>query len=314
MSWEKKGLIFKVDGLNDWNKSHAQLPIVDTNYADKWRIYYATRNTLGQSNISFFEVEPGNPSNILYTHNSTILPLGKLGTFDESGIMPVAIVDFMSKKYLYYAGWSLKKTVPYHNTIGLAISEDNGDAFTKFGEGPIFCSTPLEPFSTGTIHVRIENGLWKAWYQSITKWETINKRVEPFYHIKYAESKDGINWQRLGQIAIDYKNVAEAGICSATVLRENNRYKMWYSFRNGENYRKDKDNSYRIGYAESIDGINWQRKDKAVGIDISTQGWDSEMIAYPNICVFKKEKFLFYNGNGFGASGIGYAIEKNKLS
>ena len=306
--WEKKGLIYNVNSEFEWNQSHAQLPIVDISDSSKWRIYYATRNKKGQSNISYIEVQPGSPSNILYVHNSPILQLGKLGTFDESGIMPVAIVDYSNKKYLYYAGWSLKKTVPYHNTIGLAISSDNGETFEKYGEGPIFDTTPFEPYSNGTINIRIEKGKWKAWYQSITKWMTIEDKMEPFYHIKYAESEDGITWNRKGQIAIDFKDSQEAGICGASVLVEDNVYKMWYSYRKKGDYRKNVNSSYRIGYAESNDGINWTRKDELAGIDVSVEGWDSEMIAYPNVCIFEGKKIMFYNGNGFGASGIGYAV------
>ena len=34
---------------------------------------------------------------------------------------------------------------------------------------------------------------------------------------------------------------------------------------------------------ESEDGVNWQRKDNKVGVDVSNEGWDSEMICYPAV-------------------------------
>src|SRR4051812_19076021 len=114
MKWEKKGLIFVPDGRIDWSVSHAQLPIVDIENNVFWRIYYSTRNHLGQSNVGYLDVTPGKPEDILFVSPKPVLQLGKLGTFDESGIMPVALVNYKDKKYLYYAGWSLKKTVPYH--------------------------------------------------------------------------------------------------------------------------------------------------------------------------------------------------------
>ena len=52
MNWNKKDLIFCVDGKLDWNKSHAQVPVVDV-LADRLRVYYATRNINGISTISF---------------------------------------------------------------------------------------------------------------------------------------------------------------------------------------------------------------------------------------------------------------------
>lgn len=308
MKWEKKGLIYVSDGEYDWNQTHAQLPIVDTNNPDVWRIYYGTRNKLGQSTINFIEVQPGRPQEVVFINKHPILTFGKLGTFDESGLMPIAIVSFNFKKYLYYAGWSLKKTVPYHNSIGLAISDDGGKTFEKYSEGPLFDLKPFEPYSTGTINIIIENGLWQAWYQSTTKWEIVNGVAEPFYHLKYTESIDGINWNRKAQVAIDFKDDLEAGICSASVLVEDNIYKMWYALRKKGDYRKNKNLSYRIGYAESNNGKVWVRKDENVGIDISFEGWDSEMITYPNVISFQGKKMMFYNGNGFGATGFGYAL------
>ena len=212
---------------------------------------------------------------------------------------------------MFYVGWTLRQTIPYHNSIGLALSTDDGQTFTKVGAGPIFDLRPHEPYFTGTAHVANEDGLWRAWYQSCTKWELIAGRPEPFYHLKYAESADGISWTRRGVVAIDYKDETEGGITSASVLREPGLYKMWYSHRGAVGYR-EKANGYRIGYAESPDGIDWTRKDSESGIDVSSDGWDSDMIAYPCVLRYGDELLLFYNGNGFGRGGFGYAVAKGK--
>jgi predicted GH43/DUF377 family glycosyl hydrolase len=83
---------------------------------------------------------------------------------------------------------------------------------------------------------------------------------------------------------------------------------MWYSYRGIKDYRTDKKHAYRIGYAESSDGIKWTRKDDIVGIDVSEDGWDSQMIAYPYVYEHEGRKYMIYNGNGFGKSGFGYAV------
>jgi hypothetical protein len=83
---------------------------------------------------------------------------------------------------------------------------------------------------------------------------------------------------------------------------------MWYSYRRVDGYRTDPTKSYRLGYAESNDGITWTRKDSSVGITRSETGWDSEMICYSHVVDHGGRRYLFYNGNGFGQSGIGYAI------
>ena len=308
MKWVKKGLIYRPDGAFGWNRSHAQLPVVDATREDRWRIFFATRDDSNRSTISSIEVEAGRPERVLHVHDRPLLPFGPLGAFDESGLMPLCFVAHEGQHYLFYAGWSLKQTVPYQNAIGLALSTDEGRSFNKVAEGPLFGPCLEEPYFTGTINVLVEDGLWRAWYQSCTKWEMIAGHPEPFYHLKYAESRDGLQWTRDGTVAIDYRDETEGGISSAAVLREAALYRMWYSYRAASGYRDEQERRYRIGYAESADGVGWIRKDDEAGIDVSPTGWDSEMIAYPYILCHGGRKYMFYNGNGFGRSGFGYAV------
>lgn len=307
MRWAKQGLVYCSAGQHHWNKSHASVPVVDVIEDNRWRIYYSARDAENRSYTSFIEVEAGNPQTILYEHPEPILALGRLGAFDDCGIMPSWIINFRGQKYLYYIGWTTRATVPFHNSVGLAVSSDGGKSFTKFAEGPLFGPTWREPYFTGTSCVLRENNIWRNWYLSCTKWEVIQGRPEPYYHLKYAESEDGVNWRREGVVAIDFKSKDEAGIVKASVLKEGDNYRMWYSYRNSAAYRTTRENSYRIGYAESADGIRWTRMDDLSKIDVSDEGWDSEMIEYPHVIKTGGRLYLFYNGNGFGRSGFGYA-------
>jgi hypothetical protein len=78
---------------------------------------------------------------------------------------------------------------------------------------------------------------------------------------------------------------------------------MWYSYRGNK-----KITTYRIGYAESENGLSWKRKDDKAGIDVSSKGWDSEMICYPFVFMHGGKQYMLYNGNGFGITGFGIAI------
>ncbi|MEK9774405.1 MAG: hypothetical protein VW298_02205 [Candidatus Woesearchaeota archaeon] len=307
--WEKKGLIFSPNTNNYWSKSHSQVPTVDVLSEKIWRIYYSSRDSENRSHISYFDVEAHNPSNILYLKKEPILNLGKLGSFDDSGLMPSSIVSIGNLRYLYYTGWSVRKTIPYHNAIGIAVSYDNGETYSRLFDGPVLSTNAQEPYFVGTSFVLKENELWRNWYSVCTGWEEIQGKAEPYYHIKYAESQDGVNWLRNGQVAIDYQK-DEAGIVRATVIKDE-LYKMWFCYRHSYNYRTDWSKSYRIGFAYSRDGVCWQRNDNLSGINISDSGWDSEMIAYPDVIFIDNKKYMFYNGNGFGRSGIGYAIWKD---
>ena len=181
-------------------------------------------------------------------------------------------------------------------------------AFNRVYEGPILDRTIIDPYLCATPCILIENGIWKMWYLSGVGWKMHNGKAEPYYNIKYAESKDGMIWKRDGIVCIDFKTHSEGGIARPSVLKEGKIYRMWYSYRGGSDYRTNRSNSYRIGYAESLDGLEWIRKDDQVGISVSETGWDSEMMAYPFVIDINGERYMFYNGNGFGKSGIGYAI------
>jgi hypothetical protein len=312
MEWIKKGLIYVPDGKLDWSVSHAQVPIPDF-IEDKniIRIYFATRNRSNQSVTGFIEVDADNVSKILKVSKDPVIGLGPIGSFDDCGAMPSWIIGNNDEKYLYYIGWNVRNTVPYHNSVGLAISKDGGETFQKFSEGPLWDRDYKEPYFSASSCVLKENGLWRNWYLSCTGYKMINGKVEPRYHLKYAESADGINWIRNGVVAIDYANNDEAGIVKASVIKSGQMYKMWYSYRNFVDYRTDVNNSYKVGYAESLDGIKWVRKDDIVGISRSVSGWDSDMIAYPHVIEIKGRLVMFYNGNGFGRSGFGYAELKS---
>lgn len=304
--WFKKGFIFNVAGDKFWNQTHAQVPVVDV-LVDRLRIFYSTRNSLGQSLISFIDVKKNNPSEIIYVHNKPILDFGNPGTFDDCGLMPTSIITLDDKKYLYYIGWTKKKTVPFHNSVGLAISTDSGENFKKISEGPIITTNYIEPYFSGTAFVMIDNGRFKMWYLSCLKWVELENSTEPIYNIKYAESENGINWIQTGTVAVEL-NEDEGGLVSAAVIKDNDKFRMWFGKRKKSDYRINKINSYRIGYAESKNGIEWDRLDDEAGIDISINGWDSNMISYPYVVCCDEMLLMFYNGNDFGKAGFGYAI------
>jgi hypothetical protein len=307
MKWIKKGNIYCPQNKYKWMQSHAQVPVVKQINENKLRIYFGTRDDKNRTLITFIEVDADNPSNILYEHDRPILPLGKLGMFDDSGVMPSDIIDYDGKTYLYYMGWNNGGDVSYRIANGVAVSEDGGVTFKRLSEGPIMDRNCVDPLGVSSQRVIIDKGVWKSWYLSFTKWEIINGHTEPYYTIKYAESEDGINWKRNGDVCIELKFEHEA-ISAPFVIKENSKYKMWYSYRTGIDYRYDKNHSYNMGYAESNDGIVWVRKDDLAGIEHSANGWDSDMIAYPYIHQSKQNKYIFYNGNGFGKTGFGFAV------
>lgn len=307
MRWIKKGIIFVPDGQYLNMYSHAAIPFADFTNDNTLRIFFSSRNNKGQSLPFSIDVNPNKFNEIISLNSEPLFSLGELGTFDDNGIMPSCIVNIGNRKYLYYIGWNPQVTVSYRLSIGLAISDDSGKTFTKYSKGPICDRSIDEPYFNTAPFIIVEEKIWKMWYISCTGWLKVNNYPEPKYHIKYAESSDGIFWKKTGIVCIDYDELTEA-IGRPSIILEDGVYRMWYSYRKITNYRTSKDCGYKIGYAESHDGKKWERKDYLVGIQTSKDGWDSEMIEYCHILEINGEKYMFYNGNGFGKTGFGYAV------
>ena len=84
LQWKKKGLIFNPKSNNSgWIKNYASLPVCDLVSDDLLRIYFSTRDIEGRSLPTYIEVNPSNPSEIIYIHDKPILELGKQGCFDD---------------------------------------------------------------------------------------------------------------------------------------------------------------------------------------------------------------------------------------
>lgn len=297
--WNRKGNIFK--------DHHSQLPVVDVRPED-FKIYYSTRDELGRS-IPMSVIVSGKNLNQYESPERINLELGNPGSFDWSGIMPTDIITLEDgTKYLYYIGWSRRIDVPYHNNLGLAVSKDGGTTWEKYSKGPVFHTSRKEPGYIGTVDILIEDGEWRMWYLSCREWEKHDGIMEPIYDIKYATSRDGIDWDPTDQICIPLQN-NEGGISSARVLKEGGTYTMWFSVRDKSGYRNNSNNSYRIKKAISKDGIAWERE-QFIDLDISQDEWENMMVCYPEVVKVGNLYYMFYNGNGFGKTGIGYATKE----
>ena len=191
-------------------------------------------------------------------------------------------------------------TVPFYFYAGLAASGDGGRSFERVSRAPILERSEVDPFLTASPWVLVEDGGWRMWYVSCVGWEPTPNGPRHRYHIKYAESADGIRWAREGRVCVDFASAEEYAFARPCVIKESaGVYRMWYAVRGKR---------YRIGVAESADGLTWTRHDDAAGIDVSASGWDSEMIEYPVVFDAAGRRYMLYNGNGYGRTGMGLAV------
>lgn len=279
--------------------SHSALPAVVPAPDGGLHLYVSARDSDGRARIARGRLTMGPTPSLTDVEPVPVLDLGTLGAFDDRGVTMSSIVSADGRLYLYYTGWMLGVTVPFYLAAGLATSDDGGRTFRRVSRGPLLERNDIDPFLTASPFVMRDSGVWRMWYVSGSAWHVVDAAPRHRYHIKYAESDDGVEWTRDGRVCVDYGSEAEYAFGRPCVRRDGDVYRMWYSYR-GERYR--------IGYAESRDGLSWTRKDVEGGLDASGTGWDSEMVEYPWVFESSGQPYMLYNGDDYGRSGVGLAV------
>jgi predicted GH43/DUF377 family glycosyl hydrolase len=315
--WKKLGLLFKpqeVEGRS-WMKEFAQAPSVLI-FDDVVRVYFACRPPADESGqyvslSAFVDLNRRNLREIVRVSENPLLELGAPGTFDEFGTYFTSVIRKGDDVLAYYVGYTRCESVPFTIAIGAAISHDDGETFVKLGSGPALSCTPNEPFFLTVPRVREFNGQWYLWYSAGKKWVTNGGRPEPVYQIRMATSTDALNWKKMGRNLIPCKIEKDECQACPDVFFFEKKYHMFFCYRYSLNYRC-KEGGYRIGYASSDDLENWVRDDTTAGIDISPNGWDSEMVSFPHVFSLDGDLYMIYLGNEMGRYGFGIArFERN---
>jgi predicted GH43/DUF377 family glycosyl hydrolase len=321
MKWKKIGQIFDptqvFDGIDrPWMKYFSQCTssLVFDNFI---RVYFSCRpekdeNDQAKSYTTFVDLDRKNLRNIVNISNKPVMPLGELGAFDEFAVYPTSVIKHNEFILLYYAGWTRCQSVPFNTSIGLAISNDGGTTFNRKGPGPILSADINEPFVISGPKIRKFNENFYLYYLAGIKWINHDGRPEIIYKNRMAISSDGIKWDRLNKNIIE--DILDENECQAgpDVFYLNGKYHMYFVFREGLNFRTEKNRGYKIGYATSLDAINWKRDDENGGIGYSETGWDSEMQHYPHVFELDGKYYMTYNGNEFGKYGFGLAVLENE--
>ena len=303
MKWKKLGLIASPKQFNlKWWNSYAMDPCTLKLGGDLYRVFFCGRNNKNISMIGYFDYDIKKLEVKKISKKPVLIP-GELGAFDDNGVTASCVLKIKNQIYLYYIGWKPKSTTRYSLMTGLAISKNNGLRFKRHSRSPILKLTDKEPFSilTAPYVMRIKYNKWFMWYVSCNKW--VNKDY-PKYDIKLATSIDGKNWQQEGLTSINLKK-NERAVARPSVLFENGKYKMWFCY-------EKKVGKYKIGYAESLNGLNWRRNDKKANIYPGKKELDNKMIAYPHVIKHRGLKYMFYNGNDYGKEGVFLALEDKK--
>jgi predicted GH43/DUF377 family glycosyl hydrolase len=302
VKWRKLGRLWTPRGDLPWARTHAMLPTPMVLPNGRLRLFVASADKHIVSRVGWIDLDGRDPRRILGMASRPALDIGSSGMFDDNGVNPCHIVPMGDGSVrLYYVGYQLQRQVPYSLFAGLAIGTDEGEQFTRYQETPVLERGPGETlFRTACFVQADQDRLWRVWYIGGGEFHQTEGRMQPRYSLRHASSHDGITWPSTGQTLLSPEG-DEIGFGRPWIMPDSSHgWRMWYSIRSPS--------GYRLGTAVSKDQLVWLRQDDNVGIAPSPGEWDGEMICYAAIMDIGGNRYMFYNGNGYGRTGVGLAV------
>ncbi len=298
MRWRKLGQLYAPQSVHPKLVSHAANPLAVPLTGDVFRVFFSGRDSENRSSVGFVDVDIVRRE-VIYIHDKPVFEYGPSHSYYSHGVSIGNCYEADGKSYILFMGWQCPPDGHWRGDIGRLVLKS--DSTLKLdGDKPFMSIDTTDQVSLSYPWVMCqENGVFQMWYGSTVTWDAGNG--EMLHVINRATSNDGNLWMRHG-LSVPYQLGIAQAFSRPTVLKDADGYHMWFSYRSGTGQK------YRIGYAVSNSGIHWQLKLADVGIDVSSEGWDSEMIEYPFVLVHKGCRYMLYNGNGNGRTGFGIAV------
>lgn len=126
---------------------------------------------------------------------------------------------------------------------------------------------------------------YQMWYTSVgTNWQGGPDR----FRLRYASSEDGIDWNEKDWVLRGWEGIPyewdkwDSGgpYRGHSIIKTEDGYQMWYA---GTGW----DWQWKIGYAISVDGINWEKQNSGNAVIKPTalweKPWESSDVCFPNV-------------------------------
>ncbi|EJN00865.1 hypothetical protein [Herbaspirillum sp. YR522] len=299
MKWRKLGLVWRNDATQPWSRSHAMGPTPFRLDDRTIRVFVTCLDEQGRGRPGYVDVDATDPTRVLGVSSDAVMDIGEPGSFDDNGLMPLSIVRVPSGDlWMYYSGFEICTRIRYRILSGVAVSNDNGATFRRLSSTPVLERTDTERFFRGGPFAMVDQGVFRLWYVAGSEWTMLNGKAMPVYDLRYQESADGVTWGDTGTLSMALTGADEHGFGRPWVVKSERGYQLFYSI------RKRSLGAYRLGYAESADGLHWVRKDEEMGLDVEDGDLASEAIMYSAVIESCGKTYCFYNGNNFGEQGF----------
>ena len=253
-------------------------------------------------------------------------PVLQKGTYPEWDMFaaadPCVIRDGDTLKIWYTGAGTTLSDTTIRVRIGYAYSLD-GINWTKYPENPVLIPTPGDWDSLGLETVTVLEDTTAPDYERYRMWYAGSADpVCGLYQIGYAYSPDGIHWTKHPDNPVlscgpdsSWENAGPEG---PTVIIDGDTLKMWYAGLDTIPDGQPTDYHLNIGYAWSLDGVNWTKYPDNPVLSVGAFGsWEFAYIQDPLVIKIDNEYHMWYAGTGdydVMAHQIGYACSSDGIN
>lgn len=301
MTWNPQGLLIKPNPAVWWMTTFAG-PAAPYQVSEHHvRFFITGRDDANVSRIGPVDVDFSGAQPRIMGYGEPVVDVGVLGLFDSDGAAYPWLVEVDAMLYLYYVGWLQGAKVAMHHGIGLAIASGWDKPFTKQSRAPILPLSDGEPYGSASCCVDVQApGQWRMFYTAFLDWRMEDGAPKHYYSIRETTSDDGVHWSTSSKAAINHADASEYALGKPCLTHENGQEVLYFVARGAK---------YQIWRAVK-EPEGWVRDTTPVAIPASD--WDSDMQAYPLIWQLNGRDIMLYNGNGYGRSGLGWAVREGQ--
>ena len=295
IEFQRLGRIFDPQdfSINDSVLSHAANPVVVKMDEFSHRIFFNSRDLNQRSSVYSVDINLDSQRLIPDTLRIQFL-LEFSESYFKDGISLGSYFELDGVHWISFMGWINPPSEHWYGTIGRFRLNSNFD-LEYIEENPWFDLDSDDPISLSYSAVYVTQNVMHIWYGSTLTWDGGNG--EMVHILKEKISKDFLKFQNSNRF-VEWKMGESQAFSRPSVVEVQDYFLLAYSVRGNTT-------KYRIGF-----GIIEDRSHVVRQIAIyptSTSTWESEMVEYPCLVSHKDSIFMFYNGDGYGKSGIGLA-------
>ena len=345
--WIKRGIIFAPGFDGPRTAKFTSSPSVIKLPNGRLRMYVWVADEVppwlrGNQIIIAAESDPANPFEWEVISKDPLLGPDESSKTRDIGVgFPYVLPRDDGPWLMYFGSWGGDWTIKQEllNRLGVAVSHDQGLTWEIAGED-IIPSGPPGSFDSGAIPsaavLREGEDDYRMWYTAAGHYLRFGEINQGILNIGEARSRDGIQWEKLEEPAMLAREgdtePFEACLARPFVLKQDGVYHMWFGVYDknpgakpnppgdntpssaGANRTGAGSGSYRIEYARSTDGNHWTRYADQPTFPLSPGEFDSASQTYVSIVDMGEQLWMFYTGDGLGATGVGLAtMDKAQL-